>query len=64
MFPFSISQISHTSLLENGHGEEKSNDVNFCELFSRILFGTFIRPIYICARFVGVVSKAFLPIHE
>ena len=40
--------MSHSSLLENGHGEEKSNDVNFCELFSRELFGTFIGSIYIC----------------
>ena len=52
--------MSHSSLLENGHGEEKSNDVNFCELFPRELFGTFIRSIYICTRFVGFVSKASL----
>ena len=50
--------MSHSSLLENGHGEEKSNDVNFCELFSHILFGTFIHDIYICIVFVAFVSKA------
>ena len=38
--------------------------VNFCELFSRELFGTFIHDIYICIEFVRFVSKAFLPIHE
>jgi len=52
--------MSHSSLLRNGHGEKKSNDVNFCELFSRELFGTFIHDIYICIEFVGFVSKAFL----
>ena len=46
--------MSHSSLLENGHGEEKSNDVNFCELFPRELFGTSIRSIYICTGFMGV----------
>ena len=44
--------MSHSSLLENGHGEEKSNDVNFCELFSCELFGTFIGRFYLCTLFV------------
>ena len=35
-------------------------NVNFCELFSRILFGTFIGSFYICIGFVGLVSKVFL----
>ena len=52
--------MSHSSLLENGHGEEKSNDVNFCELFPRILFGTFIGTIYICTGFVGFTLEVFL----
>ena len=56
--------MSHSSLLENDHGEEKSNDVNFCELFPRELFGTIICSIYICTGIVGFISKAFLPIHE
>ena len=52
--------MSHSSLLENGHGEKKSNEVNFCELFPCVLFGTFIHDIYICIVFVGLVSKVFL----
>ena len=52
--------MSHSSLLENGHGEEKSNDVNFCELFSCELFGTFVGSIYICIGLVRFISKAFL----
>ena len=56
--------MSHSSLLENGHGEKKSNEVNFCELFPRELFGTFVGSIYICTGIVGFISKAFLPIHE
>ena len=77
--------MSHSSLLENGRGEnrwssecnakciwallsrdkgrikfKKSNDVNFCELFPRILFGTIICSIYICTEFVRFISKAFL----
>jgi hypothetical protein len=44
--------MSHSSLLRNGHGEKKSNEVNFCELFSRILFGTFIGRFYLCTLFV------------
>ena len=56
--------MSHSSLLRNGHGEESYKNVNFCELFPRELFGTFIGTIYICIEFVRFVSKAFLPIHE
>jgi hypothetical protein len=52
--------MSHSSLLRNGHGEEKSNDVNFCELFSRELFGTIICSIYICTGFVGFTLEVFL----
>ncbi len=69
--------MSHSSLLRNGHGEnrwssecnakriwallsrdrgrikfKKSNEVNFCELFPRELFGTFIGSFYICTLFV------------
>ena len=47
-------------MLRNGHGEEKSNDVNFCELFSCELFGTFVVSIYICIGLVRFISKAFL----
>ena len=35
-------------------------NVNFCELFSCELFGTFIGSIYICIGLVRFISKAFL----
>ena len=44
--------MSHSSLLRNGHDEKKSNEVNFCELFPRELFGTFIGRFYLCTLFV------------
>ena len=56
--------MSHSSLLENGHGEKKSNEVNFCELFPRESFGTFVGSIYICTGFVGFTLEVFLRIHE
>ena len=52
--------MSHSSLLENGHDEVKYTNVNFCELFSCELFGTFIGSIYICIGLVRFISKAFL----
>ena len=44
--------MSHSSLLENGHGEVRYTNVNFCDLFPRELFGTFIGRFYLCTLFV------------
>ena len=52
--------MSHSSLLDNVRGEENYKNVNFCELFSCELFGTFVGSIYICIGLVVFVSKAFL----
>ena len=52
--------MNHSSLLRNGRGEESYKNVNFCELFGCILFGTFICSIYICIGLVVFVSKVFL----
>ena len=56
--------MSHSSLLENGHGEEKSNDVNFCELFpANYLELPFVVSIFAPDSW-GFTLEVFLRIHE